>query len=362
MQSAETNLSYWQQIQNTGQPLFLPDIGTYFNQDMAQAKSLVDELVKAGVKTIKGEILQNADICLNASLSGNETYWGHQSQQKKQENYRQLIERKVVSLEAYQELFEYAKAQGCDIIVSVYDFEGALFAQKIGVKAIKIASSNITHQPLIEFVAELALPIIIDTGHSSFEEIARAVNWMLDAGGRSENLLLEHSPLGPPNPVETHNLRFMQTLGNSFGVAYGLSDHYFDDEMLYAATAMGATVLEKGVCPNNMGDEQDGGHALPISQVKTVFAKIQAIATAMGDGVRHLPRERDKYISRMGLIAKTDIKAGDRLDLNNIGFAFPALGIGCEYWSEVNAKVFAKPVKAGQVINWDDVRTDNTAG
>lgn len=362
MQSAETNLSYWQQIQQTGKPLFLPDIGTYFNQDMALAKSMIDALVAAGVSTIKGEILQNANICLDAFLSGNETYWGHQSQQKKQENYRQLIERKVVPLASYRELFAYAQSVGCDLIVSVYDFEGALFAQEIGVKAIKIASSNITHQPLIEFVAKLDIPMIIDTGHSSMEEIARAVNWVLDAGGRSENLLLEHSPLGPPNPVELHNLRFMQTLGNSFSLAYGLSDHYFDDEMLYAATAMGATVLEKGICPDNMGDEQDGGHALPISQVKTVFAKIQTIAAAMGDGVRHLPRDRDKYISRMGLIAKTDIKSGDKLDLNNIDFAFPALGVGCEYWSEVNGKLFAKPIKAGQVINWDDIRTENTAG
>ena len=348
-------MGYWQTIQQSGRPLFLPDIGTYFNQDITQAKTLIDELVAAGVTTIKGEILNNANICLQANLSGNERYWGQSSNTFKEENYRQLIERKVVSLEAYETLFSYAQSQGVDVVVSVYDFVGADFAKKIGVKAIKIASSNITHQPLIEYISALDIPMIIDTGHASMEEIARAHQWAMDASNQSVDLLIEHSPKGPPAPVSEQNLRFMQTLGSAFNVYYGLSDHHAGDEMLLAATAMGAIVLEKGVCANQMGDEQDGGHAIKISEVQQVLEKIKLIADAMGSGQRHLPRERAKYISRMGMAAKTDLNAGDGLTLETVHFAFPALGIEAEHWSQVANCRLKHGLKAGQVIDWADI-------
>lgn len=348
-------MSYWQSIIKTGRPLFLPDIGTYFNQDMQQAKAMIDGLVAAGVSTIKGEILNNANICLDASLSGNERYWGHKSGEHKEENYRELIERKVVSLEAYQQLFDYAQSKNVDIVVSVYDFEGADFAKKMGVVAIKIASSNITHQPLIEYVAKLNLPMIIDTGHSTLEEVARACNWAQDAVDNSVDLLIEHSPKGPPAPVSEQNLRFMQTLGKALNVPYGLSDHHAGNEMLLAATAMGAVVLEKGVCPDNMGDEQDGGHAIALGEVASTLSKINMIADAMGNGIRHLPRNRDKYVSRMGLVAKTNLKPGDILSLDTIDFAFPAKGIKAEYWSEVEGAMVAQDLTAGQVIDWSAV-------
>lgn len=353
--------SYWQSIKQSQRPLFLPDIGTYFNQDLNEAKALIDALADAGVTTIKGEILQTADICLEAAQSGNEKFWGHRSGQHVEENYRALIERKVLPLSTYETLFDYAKQKGMDVVVSVYDFEGADFAKRIGCKAIKIASSNITHQPLIEYIAQLGMPMILDTGHSTLEELARAVNWAQDAGlkGDAVDILVEHSPKGPPAPVEQQNLKLMQTFGQAVGLPYGLSDHHGGEEMLYAATAMGAVVLEKGICHDEMGDEQDGGHALPVSRVAEVLQKIHHIADAMGDGVRVLPRQRDKYISRMGLVAKTDLTAGAALTLETVHFAFPALGIPAEYWSEVEGQTLQQAVSAGQVIRWPDIRFED---
>jgi sialic acid synthase SpsE len=144
----------------------------------------------------------------------------------------------------------------------------------------------------------------------------------------------------------------MQTLGQAVGLPYGLSDHHGGDEMLLAATALGATVLEKGVCPDDMGDEQDGGHAMPISDVAEVLQRIHAIADGLGSGIRTLPRQRDKYISRMGLVARIDLQPGDELNLETVRFAFPALGVGTEYWSEVVGCSVKQSISAGEVLDW----------
>ncbi|WP_319381545.1 N-acetylneuraminate synthase family protein [Thiomicrorhabdus sp.] len=105
------------------------------------------------------------------------------------------------------------------------------------------------------------------------------------------------------------NLRFMQTLGAGLAVPYGLSDHFGGEEMLLAATALGATVLEKGVCPDEMENEQDGGHALPIGKVAEVLCRIYHIADALGDGTRHLARQESKIRFQDGISCR------DRLGL-----------------------------------------------
>ena len=54
---------------DSSSPIFLPDIGTFFNKNLNTAFDLISKLKKSKVKIIKGEILHNADICLrNSSL------------------------------------------------------------------------------------------------------------------------------------------------------------------------------------------------------------------------------------------------------------------------------------------------------
>lgn len=331
-------------------PLFLPDIGTFFNQDLSIARDLVAQLREAGVTAVKGEILHRADVCLD-----DETVERYMSRDGEMvgERYRDLIERKVVPLSAYEKLFAESLGEDLDLVLSVYDLEGATFARDIGAVALKIATSNIVHRPLIEHVAGLGLPMLIDTGKSSIEEIARAVDWARDAG--AEHIVVEHSPDGPPNPVENHNLRFMCTLGQVFGTAFGLSDHHAGEEMMLAAVALGAHVIETGVCPDDLRSDHDVGHALPVSQAAAVLTKCNNIYVALGSGIRRLERDRPKYISRMGVIARTDIPAGGVLSLDTVDFAFPAKGIEAEHWELVEGWSARHPLAKGQVVSWADV-------
>jgi|SaaInlStandDraft_6_1057023.scaffolds.fasta_scaffold06730_3 sialic acid synthase SpsE len=327
--------------------LFLPDIGTFFNDDIEIALGMVDKLGEANIPVIKAEILHDVDICLQSDLS--EFYYSPSKERMVEENYRDIIERKVVSLDSYEKIFSRVKKRGCELVVSVYDNKGVDFAIEQDVIAIKIASSNITHQPLLEYVAKTDKSIMLDTGHSTLEEIARAVNWLNDAG--KLDIIIQHSPLAPPISVEEHNLKFMQTLGRCFGIPYGLSDHHIGDEMLYAATALGASIVEKGVCPDELGDEQDRAHALNISDVATVQNKISNIAKGLGSGVRQLDRRREKYRSRMGLVARQEITEGTVLTYENIGFAFPAVGLGVEYIDLVLGKEVKRSISIGQPIH-----------
>lgn len=331
-------------------PLFFPDIGTFFNRDMDIAEALVRRLHAAGAGLIKGEILHDAEIALQDNTY--EIYLARDGEPV-QERTRDAIERKVVPLNEYEKLFALCKSLGMGFLLSVYDFRGAEFGRDIGACALKIASSNIVHRPLIEYTAKLGLPLIIDTGKSTLEEIARAVQWAEDAG--AEAIMVQHSPEAPPSPLTNHNLRMLTTLRQVFDRPVGLSDHHAGDEMLYAAIALGAHAVEKGIIPDDMKQDQDVHHAMPISMFEEVLAKCKRIQTAMGANMRYLRRDSKKHPYRMGIVAGKDLPMGESLTLANVHFALPAKGIPVEHWEIVEGWRVRGDIARGQVIRWQDV-------
>lgn len=330
-------------------PLLVPDIGTFFNQDVGQAVELVDILKESGAEIVKGEILHDADICLPNSID--ETYLSSTTGMPVREPYRDLIERKTVPLDSYARIFQSCTRAGIDFVVSVYDFAGTDFAVETGAAAIKVASSNIVHDPLIRHIARTGKPVLIDTGKSTMAEIARAISWAADEGAR--DILVQYSPPPPPAPVSSQNLRVLDTFSSAFGRPVGLSDHHAGPEMLFAAAARGVPLLEKGVCPDDLEDDQDVAHAMRVSDFKWIQKTCQTIYEGLGDGV--LPPVTSKKMSRMGLVASCDIRSGEPLTLDNVTFAFPAFGIPVEEWSNMEGKTVTSSISAGQLIRRDHV-------
>ena len=69
---------------------------------------------------------------------------------------------------------------------------------------------------------------------------------------------------------------------------------------------MGATILEKGVSPDELHSEQDILHSLPVSQVQLVMKKCNNIKQAMGNSFRYLsPNRKKKYHECVWLLKRT---------------------------------------------------------
>ena len=341
-------------VDDANPPLFMAEIGTYFNKDTELAKRLVEKIKASGADIVKGEILHDPEICLKDESEA--TYITHVKGSVK-ENYRQMIERKVVPLEHYAQIFGACRKIGIPFIVSVYDFKGADFAVDIGVCALKIATSNIVHAPLIRYAAGLAvknrIPLFIDTGKSTMEEISRAVGWARGEG--CEDLIVEHSPAAAPNPLTEHHLRMIPMLKETFKVPVGLSCHHSGEEMMYAAVALGANIIEKGVCADPQKPDQDFYWAMPIEDLEGAVKRCRNIYYALGESMRRFPDPRQVPNDRMGLVAGKDIKKGMKAGLDTVSFALPAKGIPVEKWDSVAGRSFLKDVKKGRIITRDDV-------
>lgn len=346
-------------VSRSAPPIFFAEVGSYFNGDAGLAMQLFEKIVAVrdavpgAPVVLKTEILDDPEICLPGDLV--ESYVDKAGNVKR-ENYRELIERKAMPLADYRPLFAYCRTNNMPTVVSVYDFKAADFSAAEGAAGLKIASANIVHLPLIEHVASLGLPMVIDSGRSSLQEVARAVECARAAG--CADIIVQHSPDGHPARPEAHNLRILQSYDQCFGLPTGLSDHYVGVEMLYMAIALGACVLEKGLYFNPDELDQDISHSMSIASFEAVLRTTLDCWTALGNTWRNKGVAITGNIGssqRQGLVARRDLKPGDAVALENVRFAFPALGIGAEHWPIVKSWRLGTAVAQGQPIGWKDV-------
>jgi len=340
-------------------PVFLAEIGALFNQDTAAAGRLIERIARArdavGILPIllKGEILHDASICLDDDSF--ETYQS-KAGERRRERYRDLIERKVLSLDQYAGIFRLCRKANLPVVMSAYDRVGMEFAKAEGAVALKIASSNITHFPLIRAAAETGLTLIVDSGRATLAEVDAAFRVARDAG--ATGIVLEHSPDGHPAPAANHNLRTLQTLAQTFRVPVGLSDHWSGHEMMLAAVALGASLVERNVVEAEGALEQDHAFASEIDGLAPLVRSLHAVWTGLGAPYRDV-RNTDGLIAtsaRMGLVARRDAGPGEAVGDETVSFAFPRKGIGVEYFDLVRGWRFARTVAAGRPIHWRDVQ------
>lgn len=340
-------------------PLFLAEIGTFFDKDITLAKQLIRMILAASQEVpqqplmCKLEILNNPEICLDVAYF---EQYQNKSGHVKKEHYRQLIERKIVPLSYYQEIFSFLNDINLPFVVSVYEPEAAEFAIECGASALKIASGNLVHIPLIRSIAGLGVPLIIDTGRSRLSEVYHAYETAIKAG--CQNLIIEHSPDGHPAAPAAHNLRMLQTYHQCFNVCVGLSDHYIGNEILFMAVALGASVLEKGVFHQTDALDQDISHAMDINSLATVLDQVYKAWQAMGATIRNPDTPLTGTLGssyRSCLVARKKLAEGDLINMDNVTFAFPCLGIPVQHWDMVVNWKISGAVDAGQPITWDDV-------
>lgn len=330
--------------------VFMAEVGTFFNQDIGLAKDLLRQVAAAGAPVFKSEILHDADAVVLAGTGLLHEY--RHGQGTSVEDYRALMERKCNPLPRYAELMQACADLGLPFVASIYDRKGADFFADHGGAAIKIARSNIDNLPLIRHSAGKGLPMIIDAGGVTLDEIARAVREAQDHG--AGGVVINHHPGANPAPPEVHNLVAIRRYKEFFGVPVGLACHYRGEELLYAAVGLGLNLIEKGVDLDPDRAEQDLISAARLDGLADIIAKVNNCWAALGCfPVR--PQEPRDLSGRAGMAARRNLAAGEAVSLDDVHFCFPPLGISAGDWDRVANARLVRPVAAGQPVRWRDL-------
>jgi len=172
--------------------------------------------------------------------------------------------------------WEYIKghcdAAGIEFMASAFDEESVDMLDAMGVKAFKVASGDLTHEPLIRHIAKRRKHVYLSTGMATQEEIIRTTSWL---GNR--NLTLMKCTVDYPCGENDVNLLGMNSL-KEFVYPVGLSDHTKGHLAGCMAVAMGATVIEKHFALKETDD------AIGAKQFTQWVEQIRTAEMIMGSG------------------------------------------------------------------------------
>ena len=333
-----------------GQPaVFMPELGTFFNQDVEQARRYIKQCVDVGARIIKSEVLHDAGVCLpNSGLVHKYKHAGGTAE----EDYRALMERKTLSLDQYRRIYGYCRELEVPFVASVYDITGIDFLVEMGAAGIKISRDKIDNTALIRSSAQTGLPVVIDAGEVPLDETARAVRLAREAG--AGGVIINHHPGGEPAAAERHNLNIIRAYKNLFGLPVGLSCHYRGNEIMYAAVGAGVDLVEKGVADDPDSQEQAIIAAAPVSELKSIIDRFNDCWQALGTGQAQQTRTKN-FDTRQCLVVSRRVVKGEAFGLDNLSFAFPPVGISAADWDQVAGRRAIRNLDPGTILAWSDV-------
>ena len=222
--------------------------------------------------------------------------------------------------------------------------------------AIKIASGDLTFEPVIRASAATGRIIILSTGLGTLEEIDQAVEWIRDEIGSAsliDRLVLMHCVSAYPAPIDEANILSVPFLKERYGLVTGYSNHVIGVDACIAAVALGAQVIEVHFTDCKTGrDFRDHELSMEADDLKVLLNRIANTRASLGSfGKERQPCELANLNAvRKGVVAAQDMEAGVVLAESNLMYARPAIHFPAKALSDLIGRTLTTPLRRGESV------------
>ena len=313
------------------------EVGVNHNGNIEIAKKLIDLAKKADCDYVKFQSFKASNL-----VKQNTGIAKYQKNNLKNKNIKQIdmLKKYQLSYDDHKSLINYCKKKKIKFLSSPFDTDSLKLLFRLGVKNIKIASGEITNYPLLRDIGKKASKVFLSSGMSSLQEIKIALKILLNNGLKKKNIVILHCHSDYPTKLRDVNLKAMKSIEESFGTKVGYSDHTLGFETAISAVAMGASVIEKHITLNkNMVGPDHAASMEPKIFLK--FTKsIRNTEELLGSSRKeHSKIElKTKRLIRKSIVAKFDIKKGDKFSEINIISKRPEGGVSPLKWKKIIGK------------------------
>ena len=254
--------------------------------------------------------------------------------------------------EWHKPIFDAARAAGLACVSTAYDLSSLEFLLELGVDAVKIASFELIHIPLIEAAAQSGKPLLVSTGMASEGEIDDAVAAMR-RGGCERFVLLKCTSAYPSTEADA-NLKTMLDMARRHRCEVGLSDHTVRPHTAYAATALGASIVEKHFTLARADGGVDSAFSLEPAELRELAQGTELVWRSLGStryGVR--PSEETSLKERASIYVVKPVKKGEKFTERNTRIIRPSNGLAPKHFRAVLGKKSARDLAGETPLSWD---------
>jgi len=319
------------------EPCFIiAEIGSNHDGRLDQAKRLIDIAVEAGADAVKFQSFR-------ASAMFN---------RYKNKDIVEKLEGLELHEDWYREIFDYTSEKSIMALFSVFDERSVDFLDDYDVDAFKIASYELTHTPLLEYVAKKNKPVIISTGMATESEVMDAVKSIYSMGNK-QVIILHCVSQYPTNPRDV-NLNSMVNLKKIFDCPVGFSDHTQTIYAPIAAAALGADMIEKHFTLDKSLPGTDHSYALNPKELLEMTKGIRYAERMLGDSiVKPTKSEEGEREWRRAIYASCNISNGTVINSDMLMILRPSPKgyISPKYFDQVIGKRIKKDIKKGELIS-----------
>lgn len=326
----------------------IAEAGVNHNGSIKLAKELIDVASSAGANAVKFQTFKTENL-----VSKNTQKADYQKETTdKEESQFDMIKKLELDVDTHHELIAYCQSKNILFLSTPFDLDSIDLLNGLKLDIFKIPSGEITNLPYLRKIGSLNKKVILSTGMADIGEVEDALDVLTTAGTDKENITVLHANTMYPTPMEDVNLRAMVTIGNTFDIAYGYSDHTLGIEVDAAAVALGATVIEKHFSLDKTMEGPDHQASLEPHELKAMVSSIRNIEKALGSSVKKPTRSEmpNIEIARKSIVASCHIKKGEVLSEENLAVKRPSNGINPMRWDEVIGTVASKDYVEDELI------------
>ena len=326
----------------------IAEAGVNHNGSIENAYRLIDVAVESGVDAVKFQTFRAENL---VSESADKAEYQKQTTSESESHF-DMIKKLELDFDSHIKLIKYCNEKGIIFLSAPFDIDSINLLDALDLKVFKIPSGEITNLPYLRLIGSLAKEIILSTGMSSLQEVGDALDVLVKAGMKKENITVMHANTMYPTPMKDVNLNAMKTIKQKFSVDVGYSDHTLGIEVDIAAVTMGASIIEKHFTLDKNMSGPDHKSSLEPTELKAMVKSIRNIEKALGNGIK-VPSKSEEpniIISRKSILAKKAIKKGQILTEEDIVIKRPGNGISPMKWDEVIGSVAIKDYQIDEII------------
>lgn len=296
--------------------LIIAEAGVNHNGDLQIAKCMVDAAVDAGANIIKFQTFDAKKLVVKSlGLAGYQT-----SNLPTPQSQYEMLKKLEMSREMHFEIKNYCNYKKIEFCSTAFDIQSVDLLNELNVQRYKIPSGEITNYPLLEKIGGLSKKIIMSTGMANEDEILAALNVLTNSGANLKDITLLHCTSEYPAPMDSINLKAMNSIGKKFNTAVGYSDHSVGIEVSIAAVALGATVIEKHFTLDRKMIGPDHKASIEPIELKKLVDSIRNVEVSLGSEKKEPSKIELNNIrlTRKSIVANKIISKGEPFTYENI--------------------------------------------